>query len=127
MKEHVMALLAGLALSVIGGCSDVGSYARSIGIEDASQIKGAEADYMAALVSFVRAGVMTTEEAKMEFDSEVIRLNQGTWSSAGEEGYRRAALREQPGLLRYNRQCFWVDARKDVQCKGQLFISGIGK
>lgn len=82
---------------------------------------------MAALVSFVRAGVLTTEEAKMEFDSEVMKLNEGTWSSARVEGYRRVALREQPGLLGYKRQCLWVDARKDVQCKGQLFISGIGK
>lgn len=99
----------------------------SLGLEDASEIKAAEADYMVALVSFVRAGVLTAEEGKMEFDSEVMRLNEGTWSSVRMKGYRRAAFREQPGLLGYSRQCFWVDARKDVQCKGQLFSSGIGK
>ena len=122
-----MLLLTGLILSGIGECSGIGSYARSIGIEDASQIKGAEADYMAVLVSFVRAGVMTADEAKMEIHSEIMRLNEGSWSNAGMEGYRRATLRDHPGLRGYKRQCFWVDARKDVQCKGQPFISEIGK
>lgn len=118
----------GLGLLIImTGCSNVGNYAKSLGIEDASQIKGAEADYMVALRSFVRAGVLTDKEGQMEYHSEVMRLNEWMWSSPRLEGYRRAAIREEPRLLQYKRQCYWIDTRKDVQCKGQRFISGIGK
>ncbi|SPP65220.1 hypothetical protein [Nitrospira lenta] len=116
-----------MLLLLLEGCTSVGSYATSLGIEDAAQIKGAEADYLAALAGFSRAGVLTPEEAELEYHSERMRLNEGTWSKARLEGYRQAVLRGQPRVHTYKQQCFWVDARKDVRCKGQLLISGIGK
>ena len=114
--------LLGLCLSIIvlTGCSDVGGYyAKSLGIDSRSQLRKARADYQVALAGFVNAGVLTDEEAKMELQSEVLKLNVGTMTEEWSAGYRENAVRENPRFSTYQPQCSWVGQREDVQCKGK--------
>ena len=115
-------ILLGLCLSIIvlAGCSDVGGYyAKSLGIDSRSQLRKARADYQVALAGFVNAGVLTDEEAKMELQSEVLKLNVGTMTEEWSAGYRENAVRENPRFSTYQPQCSWVGQREDVQCKGK--------
>ena len=114
--------LLGLCLSIIvlTGCSDVGGYyAKSLGIDSRSQLRKARTDYQVALAGFVNAGVLTDEEAKMELQSEVLKLNVGTMTEEWSAGYRENAVRENPRFSTYQPQCSWVGQREDVQCKGK--------
>ena len=109
-----------LSIIVLTGCSGVGgNYAKSLGIDSRSQLRKARVDYQAALASFVNAGVLTEEEAKMELHSEVLRLNVGTMTTEWSAGYREDAVRENPRFATYQPQCSWVGQREDVQCKGK--------
>jgi hypothetical protein len=63
--------------------------------------------------------VLTEEEAKMELQTEVLRLNVGTMSRSWSAGYREAAVRENPRFATYQPQCSWVGESVDVQCKGK--------
>lgn len=126
MPLQVTVLVLSLAVVVLVGCSSVGSYAKSIGITDPTQLEGAKADYMAALAGFIKTKVLSADEGEMEFHSEVLRLNEGTKSSAYLEGYRRAVSGEISRFSTYRSQCSWIGLREDVQCKGQRFIGEQG-
>lgn len=126
MREYLRMRVLCLALIVLSGCSDVGSYAKSLGIDNSFQLKRARDDYQVALAGFVNAGVLTQEEAKMELHSEVLRLNVGTLGGRWLAGYREAAVRENPRFSTYQPQCSWVGQREDVQCKGKRFMADLG-
>ena len=120
--EHMILLGLYLSIILLTGCTDIGGYyAKSLGIESLSQLRKARADYQAALAGFVKAGVLTQEEAKMELQSEVIKLNVGTMTEEWSAGYRADAVRENPRFATYQPQCSWVGQREDVQCKGRRF------
>src|SRR5690349_318839 len=108
MQKYVIALVLCVPISVLGGCSGVGSYAKSLGISDPFQLEGATADYVVALKGFLIAGLLTDAEAKMEYDSEVLRLNEGTKSNLWLKAYRREAVRENPRFVSYQPKCSWV-------------------
>jgi len=118
--------IIGLTISVLAACSNVGNYAKSLGITSADQLQEARADYRLAIISFVRVGILTKIEGQMELTSEEMRLGEGAWSKAYTQGYRLAVLRDTPHLSSYQRQCSWIGLREDVQCKGKRFIAELG-
>lgn len=125
-RQFTTASAIGLAISVLAACSNVGGYAKSLGITSTTQLEGAQADFQLAIMAFVNNGVLTEPEGQMELVSEYMRLGEGTWSKAYTQGFRLGVLRNKPRLSSYQRQCSWVGLRDDVQCKGKRFIAELG-